>query len=220
MMRYFAVSDVDGRFLDGQELSWPLPEGEGPGQWLPTVERDLVTYENGYEVYTPKQLLQYLGPAIWEVEVRGELLETGKVTMVREARIIAPTHWNERTARLFACDCADRALKGERKAGRKLDERSSDAVQVARHCAEGQATEQELIAARDAAWDVFDRSNAGVEAAARCAFDACDVCDARSAMWHVAEDAAWADTGVATWEAELRWQAKRLEEYLDGRRDV
>ena len=219
MMRYFAVSDVDGRFLDGQELSWPLPHGKRPGQWLPTVERDLVTYENGYEVYTPKQLLQYLGPAIWEVEVRGELLETGKVTMVREARIIAPTCWNEHSARLFACDCAERALSGERRAGREPDKRSRDAVKVARRYAEGQATNQELTAARDSAWAAFDASNAD-DSATRCVFDACDVYDTRSALWQVTKDTLWADTGVATWEAELHWQAKRLLEYLDGRRDV
>jgi len=220
IMHYFAVSDINSRATDGQEFSWPLPHGKRPGKWLPMVERDLEAYENGYEVYTPKQLLQYLGPMIWEVEVRGELLATSMVTMVREARIVAPTHWNERTARLFACDCATRVLKAERKAGHEPDQRSRDAVKVARRYAEGKATEQELIAARVAAWAAFDASNANDEGVTRCAFDPCDVYDTRSAMWHVSNDTLWADTGVATWEAELRWEVKRLLEYLDGKRGV
>ena len=266
MIRYFAVSDVDARFLDGQELSWPLPEGEGPGQWLPTVERDLVTYENGYEVYTPKQLLQYLGPAIWEVEVRGELLETGKVTMVREARIIAPTCWHEHSARLFACDCAERALKGERRAGHEPDKRSWDAVRVARLYAEGQGRKQELTAAAiaaKAAWAAIqDPGWTAGKAAARSAFDTTATtwytteiaawaswatwnasaamvgaawnatpagpC-AASAAWNASEatayavSATWDGTGTeakTAWKAERRWQAHRLLEYLDGRRDV
>ena len=184
MIRYFAVSDVDARFLDGQELSWPLPHGKRPGQWLPTVKGDLVAYENGYEVYTPKQLLQYLAPAIWQVEVRGELLATSKVTMVREARIIAPTHWNERTARLFACDCATRALKGERKAGHEPDKRSWEALRVARLYAEGKATKQELIVAGVAAgyaWTASDIAWTAGKAAAK-------------AAWNVTE-AAWAPLG-------------------------
>ena len=220
IMHYFAVSDVNSRATEGQEFSWPLPHGKRPGKWLPPVEGDRLAYENGYEVYTPLELLHHLGPAIWEVEVRGEVVQAELMTLVREARIVAPTHWNERTARLFTCDCATRALKGERKAGHEPDKRSRDAVKVARRYAEGKATEQELIAARDAAWDVFHHSNANDEVASRCAFDACDVWDASSAMWHAAEDTAWADTGVATLEAELRWQVKRLLEYMDGKRGV
>ena len=207
MIRYFAVSDVDARFLDGQELSWPLPHGKRPGQWLPTVERDLVTYENGYEVYTPKQLLQYLGPAIWEVEVRGELLETGKVTMVREARIIAPTCWNECTARLFACDCVARALRRERKAGREPNKQNWEALRVVRLYAKGKATKQELAisfaateAATATAWD-----------AARATWDAARA--AARATWPAAGDAGYA-TGATWYPVGATWNATQAADWV------
>ena len=73
--------------------------------------------------------------------------------------------------------------------------------------------------AATAAKAAFDASNAD-DSATRCVFDACDVYDTRSALWQVTKDTLWADTGVATWEAELHWQVKRLLEYMDGKRGV
>ena len=62
-----------------------------------------------------------------------------------------------RTLRLFACDCARRALERERSAGREPDPRSWTAVEVAERYARGEATEDDLAAARAAAraaaWD-------------------------------------------------------------------
>ena len=55
---------------------------------------------------------------------------------------------DERTQRLFACDCADRALARIA----SPDPRSIEAVRVARLYADGKATAEELDAARDAAW--------------------------------------------------------------------
>ena len=76
---------------------------------------------------------------------------------------------DKRQQRLFSCDCAERALNRERARGREPGERSWNALVVARRFANGEATREELAAARDAAWD-----------AARDA--------ARAATW----DAAWA----------------------------
>ena len=42
--------------------------------------------------------------------------------------------------RLFACDCAERALSRERDAGREPDPRSWAAVEIARRYARGEAT--------------------------------------------------------------------------------
>jgi len=194
-MRYFKVLDENGRSARDQE--WPLPEGEGPGQWLPPLEGDLVAYRNGYQVTTTEQLLQWLGPCIWEVEVRGDVVDAGDETLARSARIVAPTHWDERTARLFACDCAERALKGERRAGHEPDKRSWDAVRVARSCAEDQAT-----IAGGTPWTVAaDVAHAATEAAAWAAIEepgwtadnvvAVAAWDATAAAW-AAKAAAWA----------------------------
>jgi len=65
--------------------------------------------------------------------------------VLREELILA------KTLRLFACDCAERALRRERKARREPDARSWEAIKVARRYARGLATAEEL-AAGDAAW--------------------------------------------------------------------
>ena len=57
-----------------------------------------------------------------------------------------------KTLRLFACACAERALRRERKTGRKPNRASVNAVRVARRYAVGKATAEELSAARSAAW--------------------------------------------------------------------
>ncbi len=100
---------------------------------------------------------------------------------------------SDRSQRLFACDCAERALNREREVGREPDERSWDAVAVSRHYADGLATDDELTAARDAAWDA-----------------------AWAAAGSAARDAARAAASAAAWDAEKRWQIERALEYLGG----
>jgi hypothetical protein len=63
----------------------------------------------------------------------------------------------ERDYSLFVCDYVERALFREREAGREPDERSWNAVFVAREFAMGRATEEELIKVDDSFLDVvFD----------------------------------------------------------------
>ena len=78
----------------------------------------------------------------------------------------------DRDMRLFAVWCAREALK----LLENPDQRSIDACDVAERFANGEATSDELSAARDAAWDA---------AAARTA--------AWDAAWAAAWDAAWAE---------------------------
>ena len=102
---------------------------------------------------------------------------------------------SEKNLRLFACDCAERVLhiyekKYDNPAPRK-------AIETARLFANGEATQEELAAA----WD-----------AARAA--------ARAAAWAAARAAAkaaaraWAAARVAARDAEQQWQLERLEYYL------
>ena len=246
-MRLFKVLNVEGLSTGGQEFPWPLPRGKRLGKWLPPVEGDLVAYENGYHVCTTKQLLGWLGPMIWEVEVRGEVVHAGLMTVVRSARIIALKHWDQRIARLFACDCATRALRRERRAGREPDKRSWEAIRVARLYAEGKATNQELIAAGVAAGYAFTASEVAWtsgKAATKAAWNTTAAAWATTevapgarawatwnttaatigAAWNASEaaacaaSAAWDGAGHAAWKAERRWQALRLLKYLDGKR--
>ncbi len=91
---------------------------------------------------------------------------------------------HQREMRLFAVDCA-RAVKHLMD-----DPRSVEALDVAERHADGQATDEELAAACDAAWD-----------AARAA--ACDA--ARAAAWAAAWDAAWDAARAAACDA--AWDA-------------
>jgi len=120
---------------------------------------------------------------------------------------------SERDMRLFACACAERALKRERKAGHDPDPRCWNAVKVSRLFANGMATAKELATARDAAraaawaaaWDAA--RDAARDAAWAAAWDA-----ARAAVRAAARDAAWA----AARAAEQKWQVARLQKIIGG----
>jgi len=114
----------------------------------------------------------------------------------------------EKVLRAWACDCAERALEK----AKVTDERSWNAIKVARLFNEGKATKEELAAAGDAAWDA-------AWAAARAA--------AWDAAWAAAWDAAWAAARAAAWaaaraaaraaagDAEIKWQREHLDELMN-----
>ena len=105
----------------------------------------------------------------------------------------------DKEIRLFAVWCARQVQH------LLTDQRSLDALDVAERYANGDATEAELTAARDAAWEAIrDAADAAGEAAAWAtwgsAWDAAEA--ARAAAW-AACWAAW-DAAEAKQEAELR----------------
>jgi hypothetical protein len=133
--------------------------------------------------------------------------------------------------RLFACQCAERALEREHKAGREPDKRSWEAIAVAHRFAIGEATIEELAVARDAAWAAAWAAEAAAWGAEEAAWGAkaaawgakaaawgakAAAWGAKAAAWATAEEAeeaAWRATraeedaaGAAAWEAEQRWQ--------------
>jgi len=121
--------------------------------------------------------------------------------------------------RLFACDCAERALSRERDAGREPDPRSWAAVEIARRYARGEATNLELTTALSAA--AAASASAAAAAAAHTAAYSTAAAAARAAAAAAraaaaAMEAAWGATIDAAMDAERRWQAKRLITYLDG----
>ena len=92
----------------------------------------------------------------------------------------------DREIRLYAVWCARQVEH------LMTDERSKQALVVAERHANGEATDEELAAARAAAWD----------AARAAAWD-----DAWAAAWDAAWDAAWAAAWDAAWDA--AWAAAR-----------
>lgn len=110
-MKLYKVLNTDGSCCHGGIGKWPLPHGSQPGKWLPKITDDLAVCKCGYHVLKPENLIDWLGPMICEVEVRGTPLWDGNKGVVRQARIVRVLEtWDERTARLLACDYAAHVL--------------------------------------------------------------------------------------------------------------
>ena len=163
----FKVTGEDGAPYHGGSGHWPLPILNADGTWTPgaprTVRGPLVPCRNGLHLCRPEDLIHWLGPVLWTVQVPEgveEIAEDDKL-VVRTARLERRvTTWTERSARHFACDCAQRVLH------LTTDPRPADAIRIARRFADGMATRKELAAAGAAAGAA---AWAGAGAAARAA---------------------------------------------------
>src|SRR5690606_19898730 len=196
---YYKCLNPGGRSLMG-DGTWHLPEGGRPGKWMPEIT-GLVPCQRGWHVATIDQLVDWLGPELFEVECRGEHVDHGDMHVFGQARLVRRVDaWNDRTARLFASDCAERVLPVF-EIGCPGDMRPRRAIEVARAFADGQATGEDLAAAwdaaRDAAWDpagdpAWDAVWAAAWAAARAA--------AWDAVWAAARAAARNAAWAAAWD--------------------
>lgn len=246
MSKLYKVTDVDGSAYHGGVGKWPLPEGGEPGAWL-EVKGKIIPCRRGLHLCYAEGLVGVLGPVIFEAEYEGELiavahddgLDRGKV-VVRKARLLRRVEtWNERTARLFAADCAERALTiFERE--HPNDDRPRKAIEAARAYARGEIDDAARATAEAAAWDAaraaaWAAAESAARAAAKTAVEARAEAAARAAAWTVAwtaaggvaRAAARSVTGAAAWDAkkaaawddawaaERRWQTARLFQYID-----
>ena len=235
-MKLFKVLSTDGSPRNGGSGKWFLPKGDRPGKWMPEIKGDLEPCRNGYHLCREGDLLQWLGTTIYEVEHKGEIVESDDKVVVRKARLICKMdNWSARTARLFACDCAWRALKFFEKEYPE-DKRARNAIKTAKKFANREATTKELMAEHAAALAAVLVGEQVAEAAgwtlagiaAHEAVRAAKWTAIRGAGWMAAEGAAeaavLAATTVATdrwtraeaWEAEEKWQIKRLMKYING----
>ena len=191
-MKYYKVLKSDGSCVNGGKGKWHLPKKKKdgtwtPGKWMPEIEGELEPCENGYHICRPADLVHWLDEAIFEVEYQGEIVEDDNKCVIRKARLLRGVEaWNEKSARLFAADCAERVLPIYEKEYPD-DDRPRKAIQAARDYANGKITKDKLAAA----WD----------AARAAAWDA-----ARAA----ARDAAWAAAWAAARDAAKKKQEKRL----------
>ena len=115
-------------------------------RWMPRIEH-VEPCVSGYHLCRDeKQLLQWIGPAIWVAEYEGDVVDGGNKIVVSRARLIDRVDaWNEHSARLFACDCAERVVHLH------FDPRMQAAIKAARLYANGQIGRDELNAAWNAA---------------------------------------------------------------------
>jgi len=218
----YKVLAEDGTPFHGGSGRWALPADGKPGAWMPRLAGRLVACRYGYHLCERDNLIYWLGPTIWEAETRSrKLLRDGTKSVVSTARLLRRLEtWNPRTQRLFAADCAERALERERAAGREPHPDSWRAIAVARRYANSKATPQELAAA--AAYAAYAATAAYAAAYDAAAYDAAAY-DAAHAAYDAAYDAAhdaraatYAATTAAAYAAERQWQTTRLWEYLDG----
>ena len=212
-MKFYKVLNSDGSCFWGGRGKWFLPRGKRPGKWMPLIEGTLSACSNGYHVLTLEQLSGWLGPSIFEVEVKGDGIPQPDKHVYPQARLIRKLDkWNDRAARIYACDCAEHVL-GLFEKGYPADKRPRKAIEMARLFAEGKASKEDLAAARAAAraaaWDAAGDAAWAARAAAR------------DAAWAAARDAAWAAreaardaAGAAAWAAERVWQTALLKKVL------
>ena len=201
-MKYYKslTADNEGPYSEFDFTPF-LPKDGEPGPWLPAV-KTLDMCASGWHCADEDRIIQWLQANIYEVEIRGKVLEDDDHEKVcaQEMRLLRKCEgWNERTARLFACDCAERVLPIFEKEYPD-NKRPRNAIEVARKFANGDATQEELAAARAAAWAAGGAAGgAAAWTAARAA--------AGAAAGYAARDAAGA--------AEQKWQNEKLMESLN-----
>jgi len=190
------------------------------GRWR-SVKGELSPCNNGIHYCRPDQLVHWLGPQIWVFEdgTPNETIDAGDKMVTRKGRVVEQLEtWNDCTARLFAADCAETALRfipGPHQAPFVV------AINAARGFARGEIGDKERAAAGAAAGAA---AWAAAGAAARAAAGAAARAAARAAAWAAARDAAGAAARAAAWAAawDAAWDAARAEqtrilfEYLDG----
>ena len=134
---------------------WPLPTLAGDGAWTPgawvRVEGKLDPCRVGLHACREADTPPWIAAECYALEYRGERVDTDGKVVLRQARLTRRyTAWDERAMRLFAADCAERALPLY-EAACPGDDRPRAAIETARAFARDEATEAELLAAEAAA---------------------------------------------------------------------
>ena len=231
-MTYYKVLAADGvSSYHGGLGKWFIPKGKRIGKWMPAI-KDIRPCERGYHFVNIEQLPQWLGPTLYEIEVRGQIIHQADKSVAEQARLIRKVEtWNDKTLRLYAADCAERVLGLYEKQYPK-DDRPRKAIQAARDFANGLITKDAAAKAATNAACAAACAN-GAYAAVNAAFNAAYYAAAASyaaasaAAYTTAAGASYAAytaaaaagyaaaNGVdAAYAAEKTWQMERLKHYL------
>jgi len=147
------------------------------------------------------------GPILCRVELRGAIVHGSNKAVATECKVLSARDVT-RELYEFALWCAERALKGERKAGRELDPRSWAALKVRRAWLDGRAMDAELGAAYRAARVAAVSARASPARFAAVAAAHATGSSANSAAW-VRSAAYWAARSVSV-PAERKAQSRKL----------
>lgn len=231
----FKVLNSDGRELHGEKLQWNLPQNGQPGEWMPWAgegrlgqnDKGQFYFEGkkksgvkGFSLYRDREVLERLGPTIYEAEYLGdhsEAIHRRDLIYVREARLLRKFHlWNERVAILFACDCMAHGLHLSEKCPSGIRPKFKlrrDYINAVRSYARGEISAENLEVARRAArGTIFTATWLDTREGAWKA--ACQ--SAESVAWSEAFGTIMGGSGVG-YESERDWQLDRLMWYLEGR---
>jgi hypothetical protein len=212
----YKVLDTDGSCFHGGLGFWPLPEKRPDGSWESgewlQVKGRLSPCENGLHLCANKlQLLDFIGPAIYEAEYEGECLDLETKLVTRKARLIRKIEtWDELTARSFGCDCAEQVLPYFERL-RPRDLRPRHAVDITRRFIRGEVPRNALSIAADnvvkAVRGVRFSASGETNRAIFAAWAAWDTA--------VGSVSAAADARIAAGHTEYSWQTERLSYYLE-----
>jgi Imm-5 like putative immunity protein len=213
-VKAYKVLNTDRSACHGGSGKWPKP-----GVWLPKkpgpLTQERACGDSVYHYCTRDQLVCWLGPAIWEIEVGRDRLDVGDKSICLTARLLRRLPWTKQVQRNFAADCAGHVLHffEERYPD---DKRPRLAIEAARS---GQVSAANANAANAAAYaahaDAAAAADYAVHADAAAAAD-CAAAYAAAYAAHAAADAAADATAHAANAAayadyaERKWQTKRL----------
>ena len=150
-MKYYKIL-VNGKSCNGGSCDWSLPSKDKPGEWMPPVEGELKLCATGYHIVKAEDILGWVKTdcEIYEAEPKGEVTYGDNKGVCVSAKLVKRLKWDDKIARSFACDCAERVLPIYEKVFPK-ETRVRECIQTVRKFIFGLATNQELAAARDAA---------------------------------------------------------------------
>ena len=120
-MRAYAFLDPTATdYVSG--VRWPVPDDRGPGAWIePGADSPL-------RGYPADQLLWWLDQQLWEVELDGDVHETGRSVLGARGRLLAPVDaWTPDVALELTRDCALR-LRDRAAVALETDGRSAEAA--------------------------------------------------------------------------------------------
>ena len=106
-------------------FQWPLPGGGRPGAW---VEAPVDPCLSGIHACRPGDLPKWVGPVLYEVELRGRIVEQRSKVAASRGRILRRIGgWDDATRDEYTRMCADRAHELARRAKRALQDWAEDA---------------------------------------------------------------------------------------------
>jgi hypothetical protein len=99
---------------------WPLPDGGAPGPW---VESAVEPCRSGIHACRAEDLPYWVGGAMYEAELDGEIVEERTKVVAARARLLRPVErWDGALRDEYTRMCADRAHELARSASPPLEE--------------------------------------------------------------------------------------------------